>query len=135
ANRAPVDLSPAPPLRIAAVIPARNEADVIAPVGRALLSQHRFALPLYLVDDGSTDGTADAARGAASSLDALQRLIVIPGQPLPPGWTGKLWAVHQGIERACHDRPDWLLLADADVEQGPNTVATLSALAHAGGYD
>ena len=135
ANRAPHDLPPPPAAKVAAVIPARDEADVIAPVVRALLSQRDFAIPIFLVDDGSTDGTADAARSAAAELGALENLTVIAGRPLPPGWTGKLWAMQQGIERACEQDPDWLLLADADVEQGKDTVARLLALASAGGYE
>jgi hopene-associated glycosyltransferase HpnB len=134
-NRAPRNLPPPQRSSVAAVVPARNEADVIAPVVRALLSQRDFDIPVYLVDDGSTDGTADAARSAAASLGEMERLAIISGQPLPPGWTGKLWALHQGIERAMQSKPEWLLLADADVEQGPNTVARLTALASDGGYD
>lgn len=134
-NRAPRDLPPAPRLNVAAVIPARNEADVIAPVVRALLSQRDFNIPVYLVDDGSTDGTADAARSAAAAVGQLDRLTIIRGKPLPSGWTGKLWALQQGIESAMQKNPDWLLLADADVEQGKNTVATLTAIAQQGGYD
>jgi hopene-associated glycosyltransferase HpnB len=134
-NRAPSKLPPPPRCSVAAVIPARNEADVIAPVVRALLSQHDFDIPVYLVDDSSSDGTADAARSAAAGLGEMERLTVITGRPLPPGWTGKLWALHQGIERAMRSNPAWLLLADADVEQGPNTVARLTALACDGGYD
>jgi len=133
-NRAPINLPPPPRSSVAAVIPARNEADVIAPVVRALLAQRDFDIPIYLVDDGSTDGTADAARSAAS-LGEMERLTVITGQPLPPGWTGKLWALHQGIEVAMQSKPEWLLLADADVEQGANTVARLTALASDCGYD
>jgi hopene-associated glycosyltransferase HpnB len=135
ANRAPRDLPSAPQVSVAAVIPARNEADVIAPVVRALLSQRDFAIPVYLVDDGSTDGTADAARSAAVELGQMDRLTIIPGQPLPPGWTGKLWAMQQGIERAMQSNPEWLLLADADVEQGPNTIARLAAISSDGPYD
>ena len=135
ANRAPSNLPSPPPCTVAAVIPARNEADVIAPVVRALLSQRDFAIPVYLVDDGSTDGTADAARSAVAGQIQMERLTILTGQPLPPGWTGKLWALHQGIERAMESNPEWLLLADADVEQGANTIARLTALACDGDYD
>lgn len=134
-NRAPRDLPPAPRVSVAAVVPARNEADVIAPVVRALLSQRDFAIPVYVVDDGSTDGTADAARSAAVELGKMGRLTILHGKPLPPGWTGKLWAMQQGVERAMQSNPEWLLLADADVEQGPNTVGQLAAIAHRGPYD
>lgn len=134
-NRAPRDLPPASPFTVAAIIPARNEADVIAPVVRALLSQRDAVMPVFLVDDNSTDGTADAARSAAADAEQIDRLIVVRGQPLPAGWTGKLWAMQQGIDRAMQSNPEWLLLADADVEQGKNTVATLAAIAQHGGYD
>lgn len=134
-NRAPGNLPNPPRCTVAAVIPARNEADVIAPVIRALLSQRDFRVPVYLVDDGSTDGTADAARSAAAGLGEMDRLTVLTGQPLPPGWTGKLWGLHQGIDCAMQGNPEWLLLADADVEQGKNTIARLASLASPGGYD
>jgi hopene-associated glycosyltransferase HpnB len=133
--RVPRDLPPASRCTVAAIIPARDEADVIVPVIHALLSQHEVLMPVYLVDDNSTDGTADAARSAAADAEQVERLTVIRGQPLPSGWTGKLWAMQQGIDRAMQSNPDWLLLADADVEQGSNTVSTLVAIAQQGGYD
>ena len=82
------------------IIPARNEADV---VGRAIQSLLRQIGPqkihIFLVDDASTDATAQAARAAAIAEDQMQNLTVVPGSPLPPGWSGKLWAMQQGIER------------------------------------
>src|SRR6476620_8764486 len=72
---------------VVAVVPARNEADV---VGKAVgsLGRQRYAGPfqIVLVDDDSSDGTADVARAAAGA----NRLTVIAGEPLPAGWTGKL---------------------------------------------
>ena len=53
-----------------------------------------------VVDDESTDGTADVARRAAATCGAADRLTIIPGTPLPKGWTGKLWAMRQGIATA-----------------------------------
>jgi len=134
-NRVPPELPVASPCSVAAVVPARNEADVIAPVIRALLAQRDFEMLIFLVDDSSTDGTAEAARAAAAEAGQIDRLTVIAGQPLAEGWTGKQWAVHQGVERALRKNPEWLLLADADVEQGRNTVATLTAIAQQGNYD
>jgi hopene-associated glycosyltransferase HpnB len=93
------------------------------------------AMPVFLVDDESTDGTADVARRAAEQAGKGDALIVIQSKPLPAGWTGKLWAVHQGIERARALEPAWLLLVDADVEHGPETVANLSRVASQGPYD
>ena len=61
------------------------------------------------------DGTADVARRAAEKTGKADALIVIQSKPLPVGWTGKLWAMHQGIERARELNPAWLMFADADV--------------------
>ena len=80
-----------------------------------LLNQRGVRFPIFLVDDGSTDGTAVVARSAAQKLGKSDELTVIESSPLPPGWTGKLWALRQGIERAREARPQRLLLADADV--------------------
>jgi hopene-associated glycosyltransferase HpnB len=119
---------------IAVVIPARNEADVIGDCVRSLLQQScAAAIHIFLVDDHSVDGTGEAAREAANSRrDAL---TVIRGQPLPDGWTGKLWAMQQGIERALGLHPQFLLLTDADVQHSPENVAALVAVAERGEYD
>jgi len=122
-------------LRVAAVIPARDEAAGIASVVEALLQQHDLKMPVFLVDDGSTDGTAGIARAAAAKLGRTEQLTIVEGQALPPGWTGKLWAMHQGIERARALDTEWLLLADADVLQGPSTVSSLAGIARHGEYD
>jgi hopene-associated glycosyltransferase HpnB len=119
---------------VVAVVPARNEAELIGPAVASLLSQS-VTMPVLLVDDESTDGTADAARQAAEKAGKADALIVIPSKPLPAGWTGKLWAVHQGIERARALQPTWLLLVDADVLHGPETVANLCLVASQGPYD
>ena len=84
---------------VVAVVPARNEAELIGPVITSLFNQS-VAIPLVLVDDESTDGTADVARRAAEKAGKVDALIVIQSKPLPAGWTGKLWSMHQGIERA-----------------------------------
>jgi hypothetical protein len=78
---------------VVAVVPARDEAELIEPVVTCLLNQ-RVAMPVILVDDGSTDGTADLARRAAEKTGKADALIVIQSKPLPAGWTGKLWAMH-----------------------------------------
>lgn len=121
---------------ITVVIPARNEADVIGRSVRSLLRQScADALHIFVVDDNSTDGTADAARRAAIDVSQEQRVTVVSGRPLPNGWSGKLWAVQQGIEQALALNPQFLLLTDADVEHSPENVVTLVALAEAKGYD
>ena len=121
---------------VVAVVPARNEAEVIGPVVMSLLNQC-VAMPVIVVDDESTDGTADVARRAAEKTGKADTLIVIQSKPLPAGWTGKLWSMHQGIEyaRARALSPAWLMLTDADVLQGEETVANLSLIASQGHYD
>jgi hopene-associated glycosyltransferase HpnB len=119
---------------VIAIVPARNEAELIGPVIESLLNQS-VSMPVLLVDDESTDGTADVARHAAEKVGKADALTVIKSKPLPTGWTGKLWSMHQGIEHACALHPAWLLLADADVTHGPETVANLSLIASQGPYD
>jgi len=119
---------------VVAVVPARNEAELIGPVLTSLLNQ-RMAMPVVLVDDESTDGTADVARRASEKAGKADALIVIQSKPLPAGWTGKLWSMKQGIERARALNLPWLLLADADVLHGPETVANLGLIASHGPYD
>src|SRR5215471_14422343 len=87
--------------RVTVVIPARDEVETIGTTIRSLLGQaYPGAFSIILVDDESHDGTADAARAAATAAGASDRLTVLAGRPLPAGWTGKLWAVHQGVAQA-----------------------------------
>ena len=110
---------------VVAVVPARDEADVIARSIASLLAQdYPGAFRVILVDDNSTDGTGEIARGLKGRLD------VLTGAPLPPGWTGKLWAQSQGVERA--GAPDYLWLTDADIAHAPDTLRALVARAEAG---
>jgi hopene-associated glycosyltransferase HpnB len=125
----------AAPVRIAAVVPARNEAGVIAPCMSSLLQQAGASVHVFLVDDASDDGTAGIALAAARELRAEARLTVIPGRALPPGWTGKMWAVAQGIEQAATLDPAYFLLTDADVVHAPDDVAALAAIAESRGCD
>ena len=122
------------PRSVVAIVPARNEAELIGPVVTSLLNQ-TLAMPVLLVDDDSTDGTADVARRAAEKTAKADALTVIESKPLPAGWTGKLWSMHQGIEHARALNPAWLLLVDADVVHGPETVAKLGLIASHGHYD
>jgi len=115
-----------------AVVPARNEADGIGRAVSSLLAQ-TLASPLHVivVDDGSTDGTAEEARRAAAAAGADERLTVLRGTPPAPGWTGKLWAMSQGVAAAAAANPDFLLLTDADIEYAPGEVAALADQAEA----
>jgi hopene-associated glycosyltransferase HpnB len=128
----PVPLAAWP--RLAVVIPARDEADGIAAcIGSLLRQDYGGEWSITLVDDGSTDGTADIARQTAAGLGAARRLAVLAGAPLPAGWTGKLWAVAQGIEEAGRLSPDYFLLSDADIVYAPDVLSRLAARAQAGG--
>jgi hopene-associated glycosyltransferase HpnB len=111
---------------VTAVVPARDEADVIGQSLASLLAQdYPGEFRVIIVDDQSRDGTADVARRAAAG--AGDRLTVLSGKPLPPGWTGKLWAMQQGIERADEQKPEFLLLTDADIAYAPDTLRNLVA--------
>ena len=106
---------------VTAVVPARDEAEGIArSIGSVLAQDYPGALRVVLVDDSSSDGTGDIARGLGDA-----RLTVIAGKPLAAGWTGKLWAVSQGIAFASSPEPDFLWLTDADIEHAPDTLRTL----------
>ena len=120
---------------VAAVVPARNEADVIARSVGSLLSQdYPGAFRVILVDDQSDDGTAGAARAAAVTRDADDRIEVLTGAPLPEGWTGKLWAMQQGVDHAARAEaaPAYILFTDADIAHTPENLRKLVARAEAG---
>src|SRR6266849_1039999 len=92
--------------KVVVVIPARDEADGIgACIGSLLQQDYAGEWSIVLVDDGSSDGTADIARKAAAALGAQRRLEVVAGAPLPGGWTGKLWALKQGTDAALRLAP------------------------------
>jgi hopene-associated glycosyltransferase HpnB len=115
--------------RVVAVVPARNEADAIAKsIGSLVAQDYAGAFSVILVDDDSSDSTADIARGLAGA-DA--RLSVVTGGALPMGWTGKLWALKQGIDAAMAlpQAPDYLLLTDADIVHASDSVSRLVARA------
>jgi hopene-associated glycosyltransferase HpnB len=121
--------------RVVAVIPARNESAVIGESVRSLLNQAMNDLPIILVDDNSSDGTAEVARHAAEKADKIKSLTILSVSEPPSGWTGKLWAVHQGVEKASKLDPKFLLLTDADTQHAPGNVAALVAIAENGSYD
>ncbi len=132
----PDAIQAAPAKRVVAVIPARNEAAVI---GQALESLFAQELPgplhIVVVDDGSSDGTAEVARRSAKKIDKAAALTIVDGEPLQPGWTGKLWALSQGVTRGELLAPDYFLFTDADIRHGPEAVSELLAMAEARHYD
>lgn len=117
---------------IAVVVPARDEADGVADCVKSILGQpYPGELSMVLIDDQSQDGTAEIASEAAASIGASTRLTVLSGRPLPSGWTGKLWAVKQGLSLV-EDRPvqpDYVLLTDADIVYSGDVVMRLVARA------
>ncbi|MFA5965140.1 MAG: glycosyltransferase [Sphingomonas sp.] len=165
------DTRDVPPLpeqwpEVVAVVPARDEAEVIAEsIGSLLAQDYRGRFRVILVDDSSSDGTAEIARAlrvssrpspsgeglgvgrlnlieTSASVDGPHPnpspegeglvLEVMRGAPLAPGWTGKLWAVSQGVERA-GDAARYLWLTDADIAHNPDTLTSLVARAEARG--
>ncbi len=123
--------------RVAAVIPARNEAEGIAEsIGSLARQDYRGAFSIILVDDDSEDDTAALAKRAAEGLGDERTFTLISSRGLAPGWTGKLWAVRQGVEAACTgpEPPDYLLLTDADIVHTPDSVRALVARAESGKY-
>jgi len=124
-----VPARPAHAPTVAAVVPARDEAEgIAASIGSLLGQDYPGAFRVVLVDDGSTDATAAIAR----ALPGAGRLTVLDGAPRPPGWAGKLWALHQGI--AATDA-EYLLLTDADIAHDAAHLATLVAQAERSGAD
>lgn len=114
---------------VTAVVPARNEADVVAQAVQSLRQQdYPGVFRIILVDDDSTDGTAQAALAA----DGSHPLEVVTGATLPEGWTGKLWAQSQGAARAAEHAPPFILFTDADISHERGNLRRLVARAEAG---
>jgi hopene-associated glycosyltransferase HpnB len=110
---------------VTAIVPARNEADVIArSIGSLLAQDYPGAFRVALVDDQSDDGTGEVAR----TLDIGGRLTVTAGTARPPGWTGKLWAMSRGVAHAS-DMPEYLWFTDADIAHAPDNLRRLVARA------
>ena len=128
------DVGPAPAPEswpsVTAVIPARDEADSIAAsLGSLLRQDYPGPFSIILVDDQSSDGTAAIA--AQSALGADHPLTIVNGRPLPGGWTGKVWAMQQGVAEAEEAPTRYLLFTDADIVYAPHILRELVARAEA----
>jgi len=112
--------------RVVAIIPARNEAETI---GRAVTSVAKQDYPgeffAIVVDDHSDDGTADLARSASDESNASGRISIHSARELPSGWTGKVWAMNEGIAEATKRAPDYFWFTDADITHAPDTLRRL----------
>jgi hopene-associated glycosyltransferase HpnB len=103
---------------IIAIVPARDEAEVIArSIGSLLRQDYPGRLSIVLIDDQSSDRTAELARGAARAVGAGERLTVLRGSDPPAGWTGKLWAMDRGFLHVQMEPepPEFVLFTDADI--------------------
>jgi hopene-associated glycosyltransferase HpnB len=120
-----VDREPAHWPQVVAVIPARNEARVIgACLGSLARQDYPAAFSVVVVDDASDDDTA----GAARAVDGLRnRIEIVSGAPLAAGWTGKMWALDQGVTRAAAAYPDaeFIWFTDADITHDPDVLRRL----------
>jgi hopene-associated glycosyltransferase HpnB len=136
--RAPADDALAKWPAVVAVVPARNEADVVGRTLNSLLAQdYPGELQIVLVDDHSDDGTGDVARRLAREHPDGSMLRVVAAEDMPGGWVGKMWALHTGIEAAKTQWPAsrYLQLTDADVEHGPGNLRAMVYKAEAGELD
>ena len=118
---------------VVAIVPARNEADVIVrSIGSLLAQDYPGLFRVVLVDDGSSDSTAAVTK----AIQSERRLDVIHGTELPAGWTGKLWALEQGIRHAmaAGDAIDYFLLTDADIGHSRDNLSRLVARAELDGH-
>ena len=121
---------------VVAVVPARNESEVIGQTIPTVLGQrYPGALSVYLVDDRSSDGTADIAKAAAREADKGFPFKVLMGKERPEGWAGKVWALQQGVEAAKTVDHEYFWFTDADIAHSPDVLVSLVARAEEEGLD
>ena len=124
------------PVRVVAVVPARDEAGMIARTVADLMRQdYTGSLSVVVVDDQSSDGTATVALRAAKANglpdQAPRSFAAIAGAAPPAGWTGKIWAMQQGLAAAlsASETPRYVFFVDADISLSPDILSRLVALA------
>ncbi len=130
--------SPSPQLwpSVMAIVPARNEAQTIAQAVASLGKQdYPGDFSIIIVDDQSEDGTAQTARHAAASSGETRKVIIQPALPLAPGWTGKLFALNEGIRVVVENPPDYFWFTDADISHPPDTLRCLVSRAASDSLD
>jgi len=112
--------------RVVAIVPARNEAETIARTVESLVRQvYDGEFRVIVVDDHSEDPTALLAETAAANSGAADRVTILSAAALPDGWTGKIWAMHQGVTKATELTPEFLWFTDADIVHAPDTLVRL----------
>src|SRR5450432_1712561 len=124
----PPSAAPASWPDVTAIVPARDEAASVGEcVGSLLRQNYAGRLTVVLVDDESSDGTAEIARAAALACGGQDRLTILAGVPRPAGWSGKVWAMNQGLEEVgkWDAPPTRLLFCDADIAFAPEVVGAL----------
>jgi hopene-associated glycosyltransferase HpnB len=118
---------------VVAIVPARDEADMV-PIALPTLLRQEYpgAFSVILVDDGSSDGTGEIAAKIAEQ--AARPLHVVTARPREPGWAGKVWAMAQGLE-ATSGHQGYVLFTDADIAWAPGALRELVAAAEGGNRD
>ncbi|WP_324282111.1 glycosyltransferase [Cyanobacterium aponinum UTEX 3221] len=124
-------------LNITIIIPARNEAENISICLESLLNQdYQGDFKIILVNDQSEDNTVQIAENLARKKNQTHRLIILNGKPLPQGWSGKLWAMSQGVEWARQNlSTDYFLFTDADIKHSVDNLSQLLAKAEKDNLD
>jgi hopene-associated glycosyltransferase HpnB len=122
--------------RVVAIVPARNEAETIVRTVESLLQQdYPGEFRLIIVDDHSEDPTATLAEAAAARAQATDRVTILPAAQLQCSWTGKIWAMQQGVDRAATLHAEYLWFTDADIVHAPDTLKRLVSRADTGKLD
>ncbi|MDJ1185782.1 glycosyltransferase [Roseofilum casamattae] len=122
-----LNLAPENYPKVCVIIPARNEAEVLPRTLRSLVDRdYPGSTTILAIDDGSTDDTAAIAKSFVG-------VTVIAGEPLPSGWTGKLWAMEQGVRYSQTQQllPDYYLFTDADIQHPVSNITQLVQKAEA----
>jgi len=131
----PLSLTSKP--KVTVIIPARNEAESISNCLESLLNQdYQGQYKIILVNDQSEDKTAEIAENLAKEKNKLNQLIILNGKPLPQEWSGKLWAMSQGVKWAKENlETDYFLFTDADIQHSSDNLSQLLAKAEKDNLD